>query len=60
MFSCNLLILYFFAIGAGVADTDFILYVSTLETERCNVSKTVAYAAHCQQEMTFDRYSTIG
>ena len=42
--------------GQGVKDTDFMLYVSTLETERCNVSKTVAYAAHCQQEMTFDRY----
>ncbi|OQV25784.1 Leishmanolysin-like peptidase [Hypsibius exemplaris] len=41
--------------GPGVKDTDFVLYVSTLETERCNASKTVAYAAHCQQEMTFDR-----
>ncbi|XP_055338736.1 leishmanolysin-like peptidase [Paramacrobiotus metropolitanus] len=41
--------------GPGVASADFVLYVSTLETERCNVSKTVAYAAHCQQEMTYDR-----
>ncbi|KAF9821530.1 hypothetical protein SFRURICE_014294 [Spodoptera frugiperda] len=34
----------------GVNDTDFVLYVSAVETERCRRGQTVAYASHCQQE----------
>uniref|UniRef100_A0A914ZU37 Leishmanolysin-like peptidase n=1 Tax=Parascaris univalens TaxID=6257 RepID=A0A914ZU37_PARUN len=41
--------------GAGVADTDFLLYVSAVFSERCKNADTVAYAAHCQQEADFDR-----
>ncbi|XP_038220464.1 leishmanolysin-like peptidase isoform X3 [Zerene cesonia] len=39
----------------GVEDTDFVLYVSALETERCRRGLTVAYASHCQQEAALDR-----
>ncbi|XP_077284590.1 leishmanolysin-like peptidase, invadolysin isoform X2 [Arctopsyche grandis] len=42
-------------VGPGVADADFVLYVSALETERCKRGLTVAYAAHCQQESALDR-----
>ena len=41
--------------GPGVAQADFLLYVSTVHTERCDGADTVAYAAHCQQESTLDR-----
>lgn len=39
----------------GVNDTDFVLYVSAVETERCRRGQTVAYASHCQQESALDR-----
>uniref|UniRef100_A0A0N5AQC7 Leishmanolysin-like peptidase n=1 Tax=Syphacia muris TaxID=451379 RepID=A0A0N5AQC7_9BILA len=41
--------------GPGVSDADFLLYVSAVKSERCTGVDTVAYAAHCQQEATFDR-----
>ncbi|CAH0757706.1 unnamed protein product [Diatraea saccharalis] len=40
---------------SGVEDTDFVLYVSAVETERCKRGLTVAYASHCQQESALDR-----
>jgi len=43
------------AAGPGVGDTDFILYVATLSTDRCRKARTIAYAAHCQQEAALDR-----
>lgn len=45
--------------GEGIRGFDFIFYVSAMQTERCNKSLTVAYAAHCQQEAAFDRYLTF-
>lgn len=41
--------------GEGVLDADFVLYVSALQTERCEKGATVAYASHCQQESQYDR-----
>ncbi|XP_013144532.1 PREDICTED: leishmanolysin-like peptidase isoform X2 [Papilio polytes] len=41
--------------ATGVEDTDFVLYVSAVETERCRRGLTVAYASHCQQESALDR-----
>ncbi|CAH1153503.1 unnamed protein product [Phaedon cochleariae] len=41
--------------GKGIPDFDFVFYVSAIQTERCNKSLTVAYAAHCQQESALDR-----
>lgn len=43
--------------GVGISDADFVFYVSSLQTPRCNKSRsaTVAYAAHCQQESGLDR-----
>ncbi|KAK3085374.1 hypothetical protein FSP39_002374 [Pinctada imbricata] len=41
--------------GSGVNGTDFILYIAALSTSRCRDDKTIAYAAHCQQEATLDR-----
>ncbi|XP_049820821.1 leishmanolysin-like peptidase [Aethina tumida] len=41
--------------GRGIQDYDFVFYVSAMQTERCNKSLTVAYAAHCQQESALDR-----
>lgn len=41
--------------GEGVQNADFIFYVSAMQTERCNLGSTVAYAAHCQQESSMDR-----
>ncbi|KAB7506187.1 Leishmanolysin-like peptidase [Armadillidium nasatum] len=41
--------------GKGIVDTDFIFYISALQTDRCKKGFTVAYAAHCQQESTLDR-----
>lgn len=42
--------------GEGIEDVDFVFYVSAMQTDRCNKSLTVAYAAHCQQESVLDRY----
>ncbi|RVE44483.1 hypothetical protein evm_010887 [Chilo suppressalis] len=39
----------------GVTETDFVLYVSAVETERCRRGLTVAYASHCQQDAALDR-----
>ena len=44
----------------GVANVDFILYVSAVATPQCDdmvggEAETVAYAAHCQQEADLDR-----
>lgn len=41
--------------GEGIEDADFIFYVSSTQTSRCNKGATVAYAAHCQQESAMDR-----
>lgn len=41
--------------GPGIADADFVFYVSALQTVRCKHGFTVAYAAHCQQEAALDR-----
>ncbi|KAK2165783.1 hypothetical protein LSH36_45g05007 [Paralvinella palmiformis] len=41
--------------GAGVRDSDFILYISAHQTDRCSIGTTVAYAAYCQLERTLDR-----
>lgn len=41
--------------GEGINDTDFIFYVSAMQTDRCHKGMTVAYAAHCQQEAALDR-----
>ncbi|XP_059490130.1 leishmanolysin-like peptidase [Neocloeon triangulifer] len=41
--------------GPGIANADFVFYVSAMETERCHKGMTVAYAAHCQQEAALDR-----
>lgn len=41
--------------GEGIADADFIFYISSTQTPRCNKGATVAYAAHCQQESGMDR-----
>lgn len=43
----------------GVENTDFVLYVSAVETERCKRGLTVAYASHCQQESALDRYTLV-
>lgn len=45
--------------GEGIRDFDFVFYVSAMQTDRCNKSLTVAYAAHCQQESAFDRFVDI-
>ncbi|KAK2713395.1 hypothetical protein QYM36_009308 [Artemia franciscana] len=41
--------------GRGIKDADFVFYVSALNTNRCHKGQTVAYAAHCQQEVSLDR-----
>ncbi|XP_072946899.1 leishmanolysin-like peptidase [Epargyreus clarus] len=41
--------------ATGVENTDFVLYVSAVQTERCLRGLTVAYASHCQQESAMDR-----
>lgn len=41
--------------GDGIQDADFVFYVSSTQTDRCNKGATVAYAAHCQQESGMDR-----
>lgn len=39
----------------GIENVDFILYVSSLPSQHCANSKTVAYASYCQQEHILDR-----
>ncbi|XP_030642969.1 leishmanolysin-like peptidase [Chanos chanos] len=41
--------------GEGIEDTDFVLYVSGVTTERCGQENIVAYAAYCQLESKLDR-----
>lgn len=41
--------------GKGVTNADFILYVAALSSVKCQHAKTIAYAAHCQQEIVLDR-----
>ncbi|XP_064595242.1 leishmanolysin-like peptidase isoform X2 [Liolophura sinensis] len=41
--------------GPGVHNTDFILYISAVQSDRCHLGSTVAYAAHCQLEHALDR-----
>lgn len=41
--------------GQGVGETDFLLYVSAVDSPRCTSAETIAYAAHCQQEAERDR-----
>ncbi|KAH9524376.1 hypothetical protein Btru_054341 [Bulinus truncatus] len=36
-------------------EADFILYVASLPSSRCNQGETIAFAAHCQQEAALDR-----
>ena len=40
--------------GPGVAGADFILYVTSRRTERCE-GGSEAYSGHCQQEQSRDR-----
>jgi len=46
--------------GRGVANTDFILYVSAQHVNRCSIGSTVAYAAYCQLESAVDRLAECG
>ncbi|XP_014674624.1 PREDICTED: leishmanolysin-like peptidase [Priapulus caudatus] len=39
----------------GVADADYILYVSAVHNHRCDIGTTVAFSAHCQLEAALDR-----
>ena len=41
--------------GVGVDFRDFILYVSCIQTDHCNIANAVAYASYCQQERALDR-----
>lgn len=41
--------------NVGIKHKDFILYVSSLQTEHCRQTKAVAYASYCQQEHSLDR-----
>ncbi|KAM5152244.1 leishmanolysin-like peptidase [Mantella aurantiaca] len=41
--------------SGGIRDTDFVLYVSAITTERCSQENIVAYAAYCQLEAEMDR-----
>ncbi|XP_045207498.1 leishmanolysin-like peptidase isoform X1 [Mercenaria mercenaria] len=36
-------------------NASFILYVAALSSDKCSWQKTVAFAAHCQQEQQYDR-----
>ena len=40
----------------GIQDADFVFYISTLQSVRCGKGSTIAYAAHCQQETTLNRF----
>uniref|UniRef100_A0A5S6QKL8 Leishmanolysin-like peptidase n=1 Tax=Trichuris muris TaxID=70415 RepID=A0A5S6QKL8_TRIMR len=39
----------------GISNTDFVLYVSSLDAPRCRHKENVAYAAHCQMESRLNR-----
>ncbi|ESN92826.1 hypothetical protein HELRODRAFT_69677, partial [Helobdella robusta] len=41
--------------GKGVNNGHFILYVSAFESERCSFESTIAYAAYCRLDASFDR-----
>jgi hypothetical protein len=41
--------------SSGV-NADFILYISAINTEHCNISNTVAFASYCQLESKHNRY----
>uniref|UniRef100_A0A0K0E8V4 Leishmanolysin-like peptidase n=1 Tax=Strongyloides stercoralis TaxID=6248 RepID=A0A0K0E8V4_STRER len=41
--------------GPGINDGDFLLYVSVVNSSKCENNDTIAYAAHCQQEFDYDR-----
>ncbi|CAH8571603.1 unnamed protein product [Schistosoma margrebowiei] len=41
--------------GEGIYRANFILYISSLRTHRCNTAKVLGYAAHCQLEANTDR-----
>ncbi|CAH8570621.1 unnamed protein product [Schistosoma curassoni] len=41
--------------GEGIYRANFILYISSLRTRRCNTAKVLGYAAHCQLEANTDR-----
>ena len=46
--------------GAGVPNTDFVLYVSALNINPCGAgSSTIAFAASCEMEQVLDRYEHI-
>jgi len=36
-------------------NADFILYISSINTEHCNISNTVAFASYCQLESKYNR-----
>ncbi|CAF1091970.1 unnamed protein product, partial [Brachionus calyciflorus] len=36
-------------------NADFILYISAINTEHCNISNTVAFASYCQLESKYNR-----
>ncbi|CAI4228856.1 unnamed protein product [Auanema sp. JU1783] len=42
-------------VGTGIREADFVLYVTAIATQRCDMPDTLAYAAHCQQEAELDR-----
>lgn len=44
-----------FTAGEGHENADYILYVTAVSNGSCNNSKTLAYAAACQQESALDR-----
>lgn len=41
--------------GRGVVGAQFLLYVSANQTARCKKDQTIAYAAHCAQDLRTDR-----
>ena len=49
--------------GVGVADADFVLYVSATTSGSCpvmpNPQGTVAFAGPCQMEIEYDRYVCV-
>ncbi|CAH0493208.1 unnamed protein product [Peronospora farinosa] len=40
--------------GAGISNTDFLIYVRAEDTDRCKSGRTLAYASTCQQDQ-YDR-----
>lgn len=43
----------------GIKDADFVFYISTLQSIRCSKGSTIAYAAHCQQDIVLNRCVSI-